>query len=352
MAQPDSGIGNITANAPLVEMAMAYSRSRVLCAAARLGVADALGDQVRSVGFLAGACQADANALYRLLRVLASIGLTQETAPEHFRLTPFGKPLRRDVPQSVWPAVIFWADLLADEWSLLTDCVRSGKPASRVRDPKTPSRWSQDAEADSIFRAVMGTAPAEDYAPIAEAWDFSRAKVVADLGGGGGALILAVLRRNPHLRGMLVDLESSVEAAKSRFAEEDPSSRCELIVADLMQSVPAGADVYMLKHVLHGRHDRDAVTILKNCRAVIPPNGSLLIIEFILPPLVSQPDPQLEGHLMSDLNMLAVTGGRERSEREWRTLLEAAGFLLTGVYPVGCDNLMVRNVGLVEAKPA
>jgi len=358
MVQPDSGIGNVTTNTGLVEMAMAYSRSRVLCAAARLGVADALGDEVRSVGFLAEKCQADANALYRLLRALASIGVTEETTPEHFRLTSFGKPLRRDVPQSVWSAVIFWADLLADEWSLLTDCIRTGKPASQVRDPKIPSRWSQVPEASSVFRAVMGTAPAEDYAPIAKAWDFSRAKVVADLGGGGGSLILAVLGLNPHLRGMLVDHESSVDAAKSRFAEEDPSSRCELIAADLTQSVPAGADVYMLKHVLHGRRDAEAITILKNCRAVIPVTpkhgsllGSLLIIEFILPPLVSHADPQLEGHLMSDLNMLAVTGGKERNEREWRTLLEAAGFSLAGVYPVGGDNLMVRNVGILEAKP-
>jgi hypothetical protein len=343
MAQPGSGIGNVAANTALFEMAMAYSRSRVLCAAARLGVADALGDEVRSVGFLAEKCQADANALYRLLRALASVGVTEETTPEHFRLTSFGKPLRRDVPQSAWPSVIFWADLLADDWSLLTDCVRTGKRASQVRDPKIPSRWSQDAEAGSIFRAVMGTAPAEDYAPIAEAWDFSRAKVVADLGGGGGSLILAVLSLNPHLRGMLVDLESSVDAAKSRFAQEDPSFRCELIAADLMHSVPAGADVYMLKHVLHGRQDEDAVTILKNCRAIIPQNGSLLIVEFILPPLVSHPDPQLEGHLMSDLNMLVVTGGKERSEREWKTLLETAGFILTAVCLVGGDNRTVRK---------
>jgi ubiquinone/menaquinone biosynthesis C-methylase UbiE len=198
----------------------------------------------------------------------------------------------------------------------------------------------------------MGTAPAEDYAPIAAAWDFSRAKVVADLGGGGGSLILAVLGLNPHLRGMLVDLESSVDAAKARFAEEDASSRCELIAADLTQSVPVGADVYMIKHVLHGRRDAEAITILRNCRAVVPQGGSLLIIEFILPPLVSQADPQLESHLMSDLNMLAVTGGKERSEREWRALLEAAGFILTGVYPVGGDTRMVRNVGIVEARPA
>ncbi len=353
MAQPGSGIGNVIPNAGLVEMAMAYSRSRMLCAAARLGVADALGDEVRSVGFLAEKCQADAGALYRLLRSLASIGVTEETTPEHFRLTEFGKPLRKDVPQSIWASVVFWADLLADEWSLLTECIRTGKSAREVRDPKIPSRWSQDPEANSVFRAVMGTAPAEDYAPIAEAWDFSRAKVVADLGGGGGSLILAVLRLNPHLRGMLVDLEPSIDAAKPRFVAEDPSSRCELIAADLTQSVPAGADVYMIKHVLHGRQDDVAITILKNCRAVIPQDGRLLIVEFILPPLVSHADPQLEGKLMSDLNMLAVTGGKERSEREWKTLLDASGFTLTAVHPVGGDRMMwVRNVGIVEAKPA
>lgn len=355
MAQPNSGIGNVVANAGLVEMAMAYSRSRVLCAAARLGVADAMGDQTRSVAFLAKACQADPGALYRLLRALAAIGITRETAPEHFRLTAFGDPLRRDAPHSDWPAVIFWADLLADSWSLLTDCVRTGKPAAQVRDPAIPSRWSQCPEAGSIFRAVMGTAPAEDYAPIAAAWDFSRASVVADLGGGGGSLLLAILERHPHLRGMLVDLDASVEAARPRFAGTNPealSSRCDLIAADLMQSVPAGADVYILKHVLHGRQDADATTMLKNCRAVIPRQGRLLIIEFILPPLVSHADPQLESHLMSDLNMLAVTGGKERGEREWRKLLEASGFTLAEVFPVGSDSLMVRNAGIVEARPA
>jgi hypothetical protein len=352
MAQPEGGIGNVTPNPGLLQMAMAFSRSRVLCAAARLGIADALGDETRSLDFLAEKCQADADALYRLLRTLASMGVTEETSLEHFRLTTFGRPLRRDVPQSVWPSVIFWADLLADNWSLLTECVRAGKPASQVRDPAIPSRWSQDPEADSIFRAVMGTAPAEDYAPIAAAWDFSHAKVVADLGGGGGSLILAVLGLNPHLRGMLVDHEASINAAKPRFAKETLSSQCDLITADLSQSVPPGADVYMLKHVLHGCQDEAAITILRNVRAVIPQTGSLLIIEYILPPLVSHADPQLESRLLSDLNMLAVTGGRERSERQWKTLLEEAGFSPTAVHPVGGDHLMVRNVGIVAAKPA
>jgi hypothetical protein len=361
MAQSDGGIGNVTPNTTLLQMAMAYSRSRVLCAAARLGVADALGDEVHSVDELAAACEADVDALYRLLRALASIGITEETAPKHFRLTALGRPLRKDVPGSAWPAIVFWADLLADSWSYLTECVRTGRPAAEVRDPNVPSRWAQDPDANAIFRAVMGTAPAEDYAPIARAWDFSRASVVADLGGGGGSLILAVLAQYPHVRGMLVDLEPSVEAARARFAgqniagqnlagqdlaSQDLSSRCELTVADLMHSVPAGADVYMLKHVLHGRRDPDAITMLSNCRAVIPEKGTLLIIEFILPAIISQPDAQLEAHLMSDLNMLAVTGGRERSEPEWKALLEVSGFRLTGVFPVGSD------VGIIEAKPA
>jgi hypothetical protein len=343
MDQP--GIGNVAPNVALVQMAMSYARSRMVCAAARLGVADALGDEVRSVDDLAATCRADVDALYRLLRALASIGITEETEPRHFRLTALGSPLRRDVPESAWAAVVFWADLLADDWSLLTECVRAGKPAYQVRAPGVLSRWSQDPEGGAIFRAVMGTAPAQDYAPIARAWDFSRAKTVADLGGGGGALILAVLELYPQVRGKLVDLEASIEAARPRFAGEKNASRCELIAADLSESVPAGADVYVLKHVLHGRDDAGVVGILKNCRTVMPDDGALLIIEFILPARVDRADPKMEIRLMSDLNMLAVTGGKERSEAEWKDLLEAAGFRVAGIFPAGSE------MGIVEARP-
>lgn len=347
MAKADAGIGNVVANAELLQMAMAYSRSRVLCAAARLNIADALGDEERGVEELAASCEADADALYRLMRALAAMGVTQETAPRRFRLTGFGRPLRKDVPDTIWPAVIFWADLLADSWSLLTDCVRAGRSSWQVRDPNVPSRWSQEPDASAIFRAVMGTAPSEEYAPIVRAWDFSRAKLVADLGGGGGSLLLAVLELYPQIEGMLVDLEPSIEAARARFAALDPklASRCRLVAADLSESVPAGADVYMLKHVLHGRTDAEAIAILKNCRAAMSENGTLLIIEFVLPEVVAGRDPQLELRLMSDLNMMVVTGGRERSEPEWRRLIEAAGLRLTRVYPVG------TGVGIVEARP-
>lgn len=112
---------------------------------------------------------------------------------------------------------------------------------------------------------------------------------------------------------MLIDLKDSVEAARARFANELASSWCTLVAADLAESVPDGADVYMLKHVLHGRRDAEAITILKNCCAVIPESGTLLVIEFVLPPQVSQADPDVERHLMSDLNMLAVTEAKNEA---------------------------------------
>lgn len=330
-------------NMQLVEMAMSYQRSRALCAAARLGVADALGDGERTVAELAAACEADAGALYRLLRALASIGVVVETNPESFALTDFGRPLRKDVVDSAWPAVVFWADLLADNWSSLTECVRTAKSAATLR-PEISARWQEDPEAPAIFRAVMGTSPAAEYLPIARAWDFAKTGVVADLGGGGGALLSAILEAFPAIRGMLVDREPSITAAKPRFASGALAARTELIAADLTQAVPHGADVYVLKHVLHGYTDEAAESILRNCRTVMPPDGRVLIVEFVLPDIIDRVDRDLETRLLSDLNMLAVTQGKERSALQWQALLESAGLRCERIIPVAAD-----LVSIIEA---
>ncbi len=347
MKRTSGAIGNVIGNSTMTEMAMGYARSRVLCAAARLGVADALGDSERSVDELAAICKAHPGSLHRLLRALASFNVVAETRPARFVLTDFGRPLRKDVPGSEWAGIIFWADLLADSWSYLTECVRTGENAHRIAEREgIASRWSKDPEANAIFRAVMGTAPAEDYAPIAHAWNFGDYHVVADLGGGGGSLIAAVLAAFPQLRGMLVDRPESVHGAESRFESEGLAARCSLIAADLSERVPEGADVCMLKHVLHGYDDERAVKILRNCRQVLPREGRVLIIEFILPQVVDRADPELETRLMSDLNMMAVTGGKERTEAEWRTLLERSGFECRGLAPVPGG-----LVSIIEAAP-
>jgi len=347
-----AGFTNTAGNQALTEMAMGYFRSRALCAAARLGVADALGDSERTLEQLATACEAKPASLFRLLRALASFGVVVETQPGSFVLTASGKPLRKDVAGSEWASVVFWADLLADNWAYLTDCVRTGENATRVRPEGVPARWSQDPDARAIFGAVRGTAPAEDYMPVARAWDFSRYQTVADLGGGGGALIAAILKAFPNVRGILVDRLEFVDAAAPRFEKEGLADRCKLLAADLCQAVPPGADVYTMQHVLHGYDDEAAAGVLRNCRAVLPPEGRLLVIEFVLPDVVDHADPELEHRLMSDLNMLAVTGGKERSALEWQILLTSTGFECRRIIPVsGEGESFWGRASIIEAVP-
>jgi hypothetical protein len=145
---------------------------------------------------------------------------------------------------------------------------------------------------------------------------------------------------------MLVDRPESITRAQARFEAAEFAGRCRLVPADLSVSVPDGADVLILKHVLHGYKDEAAIAILQNCRKVTPPGGRLLIIEFVVPETVSHADAQLERRLMSDLNMLVVTGGKERREQEWRMLLESSGFECRAVMPVPGD-----AAGIIEAVP-
>jgi hypothetical protein len=332
-------------NTSLAEIAKGYFRSRMLVAAARLGLADAMGDDPTSVDYLASQCGAQPNSLNRLLRALASFGIVVETTPRHFALTSYGRPLRKDAPDSQWAGVVFWGDLLADNWSYLTECVRTGERAGQIMDRDgTTSRWSKDPDAKAIFGAVMGTAPSEDYAPIVRAWDFSGCQVVADLGTGGGGLIAAVLKGNPSLRGMLVDRPEFIEKAAARMERERLAARCQCVAADLSQNVPAGAEVYMLKHVLHGYDDATAIGILRQCRSVLPAEGRILVIEFVLPDVIDRPDAELEYRLTSDLNMLAVTGGQERSAVQWRDLLSSAELECRQIIPVPGE-----SVAIVEA---
>ncbi|HXP88150.1 MAG TPA: methyltransferase [Bryobacteraceae bacterium] len=343
----ESGTGRVALFPALTEMATGYFRSRVICAAARLGIAEALGGDERSVEEVAASCGAHPDALYRLLRGLASIGVVAEHSPRRFSLTPLGQPLRKDAPNSEWASIVFWADLLADPWSHLTECIRTGDSAARIAEREGVTlRWSKDPDSREIFGAVMGSGPAENYMPIARAWDFSKHHTVADLGGGGGALIAAVLQTNSGLQGMLVDRPEFLEKSAERLEREGLTARCQCVAANLREAVPPGADVYMLKHVLHGYDDAASVEILRHCRSVLPEDGRILVIEFVIPDVIDHADPDLEGRLMSDLNMLAVTGGKERSATEWKNLLESAGLTCQRIISVPGDLASIVEAGL------
>ena len=332
----------------LGDMARGYFRGKLLCAAVRLGVADALGEGEKNLDELAIATETNSDALYRILRALASIGVVTEVSPARFHLAPFGQPLRRDVPNSVWASIVFWADLLADSWTYLPDCVRTGTKAGAAlameRDG-VRSRWSIEPNAHAIFHSAFAEPTVESMAPFVAAYDFSQCRVVADLGGAGGALLAAILVANSQARGILVDRKEAVASAASKLDATGLSGRSEIVPGDLMEAVPQGADVYILKCVLHGYNDEGARRILQNCRSAMSSSSRLLIIEVVLPTTVANADPRLEQMLMGDINMLAVTGGRERNEVEWTSLVRSAGYELSGITPIpGQTSSIIESV--------
>jgi hypothetical protein len=240
-----------------------------------------------------------------------------------------GRPLRRDVPESVWASMIFWPHLLADSWGFLADCVRAGSnkgAEEAMRRDGIKSAWSREPNVGAIFHSVFAEPGGTEMADFAAAYDFSNSKVVADLGGAGGGLLTAILQTNPHARGILVDQPQAMEGAADKFASAGLTDRCDLRPGDLKQIVPPGADIYILKAVLHGYSDEHARAILQNVRKVMSPHHRLLIIEVVLPAQVNHADERVERLLLADLNMLVATGGRERNETEWRALLRSAGF--------------------------
>ena len=227
--------------------------------------------------------------------------------------------------------------MLADSWTYLADCVRAGDKEgatlARGRDG-VKSRWSLEPNAQTIFHTVFAEPTAENMVPLVLAHDFSRYRVVADLGGGGGGLLAAILTANPQVRGILVDRKEAVTAAAEKFKVDGLADRCEFLAEDLLEAVPQGLDAYVLQHVLHGYNDDNASRILKNCRVATGSDGRLLVIEAVLPTRVVATDLEFEKLLMGEINMLAVTGGRERSEAEWSSLLLSAGYQVSQISSV------------------
>jgi hypothetical protein len=335
----------------LEAMAYGFFRGKALCAAVQLGVPDALGDAERSVEELAAATGAQPAPLHRLLRALASIGVTSEGAPGRFALTPLGQPLRRDHPSTVRATVEFWADLLADSWTSLADCIRAGSLAALHSDPKRagkPSRMALDpARTRALFHGCFAEVAPDDDGAFVRAYDFSGCSHVADLGGGGGALLVSILAAHPGVRGLLVDREGAMRGAAERIRTAGLEDRCALQVGDLMQAVPEEPDTYLMKHVLHIFEDDGARRILANCRRVMRATDRLLVLEHVLPASVQHADRELEDALMLDLNMLVVTGGKERSEPAWRALLASEGFAVRRILPA-----QGTRVRIIEAVPA
>jgi hypothetical protein len=322
----------------LVEMAMGYMRGKVLAAAVRLGLADALTTPA-TVAELADATGCAPAALERLVRGLESIGVVRS---DHgtLTLTDLGARLRRDAPDSAWASVVFWADLLADSWTYLDEVVRTGRREAVAETQErngSRSRWSFEPDPLGVFNRVFAELDAEANRPFVQIHDFSRCAVVADLGGGSGALLEAVLLAHPDVRGILVERPEAIDGARERLTGTQVSQRLDFVAGDLFEDVAVQADAFLMRNVVHGYDDGLAEMLLRNCRATMRRDDHLIIVEPVIPDSVSPGDADVESIVMSDLNMMVVTGGRERTIDDWRRLLGSSGFELDTVQPVPGD---------------
>ena len=324
--------GELSTRDTLLRMTNGYQVSQALHVAATLGIADFLKEGLRSVDELAEATQTHAPTLYRLLRALASVGVFAEESDGRFGLTPLAEHLRTDAPGSLraWARLIgqpyFWAS-----WGHLLHSVRTGDPA--FPDLHGTNVWEHRAahpEEGEIFDAAMTGLSAPVAEAVAQSYDFSNIGVLVDVGGGEGGLLATILAANPALRGILFDLSHVVATAGALLERAGVADRCEVVGGSFFETVPEGADAYLLKSIIHDWDDPAAIEILRTCRAAMADTGRLLVVEPVI-----QPGNEPDRAKFSDLNMLVMLGGRERTADDFERLYAEAGFRLTSIIPTG-----------------
>jgi hypothetical protein len=311
----------------LLELVRGHRLTEIVATAARLAIPDAIAAGASRPEAIATATSTHAPTLRRLLRALAAAGVLHEREDGGFELTALGQAMRSDVPGSIgpWIAQVDRA-YVREAWANLEHSIRTGENAFTALHGEDVWAW-RGARPDeaAIFDRAMTALSAGVGAAVAAAFDFSGSRIVADIAGGAGSLLAAVLRAQPHLRGILFDQPAVVEREVA-VAAPDLLGRCDVVGGNFFEAVPPGADVYVLKAILHDWEDPEAVAILRSIRRVIPPDGSLLVVERVIGP----PNEDLDGRL-SDLHMLVMPGGRERTRTEWEALLGSGGFRLDDV---------------------
>jgi hypothetical protein len=312
----------------LGKMIGGFMVSQMIYVATKLAIADLLRDGPRSIDALAESTGVHPQALYRLMRGLASTGIFAETGNRHFELTPLAALLQAGVPGSMRNFALWAGEALTwRPFGELLHSVKTGEPAFKhIFDMGIMDYLAQNTEASQIFNQVMTERAGPTAAAVCAAYDFSGIKRLVDVGGGQGILISTILKANPHLHGVVLDLPSVVEGAASLIEQEGVADRCEVVPGDFFGSVPVVGDAYILSSVIHDWDDDHAVTILKNVRQSMPKHGRLLLVEYVIQP-GNDPFPGK----ISDIIMLITENGLERTEAEFRALLERAGFGLTNI---------------------
>lgn len=330
--------------APLQRIILeSQSLHQAVVAAAELGIADHLVDGPKSTRELAKTLGVVEDPLYRVLRLLASQGIFLETAPHIFANSTVSNCLRSDAPLSLRAmARLRGTDFLYRSFGEILYTLRTGEPGREKALGMDGWEYLRgNPEMARLFDDAM-TCLARMAAPgIAAAYDFSCWESLMDVGGGNGVLLAAILRAHPTLRGVLGDQPHVLERARQRaLLGGDLASRSSMEACDLFSNIPSGCRAYLMKSVIHDWNDEDSARILRNCRKAVPDNGALLLVEFDLPE-----DGAPSMGKFTDVTMMMVTGGRERTIQEYRSLFSVTGFQLTKATPTP------TGFNVIEASP-
>ena len=326
----------------MMRMIHGFMLSQAIYVAAKLGLADLLEDGPRSSEELAGATAMHEPSLYRILRTLAAIGVLTETEQGVFGLTLLGETLRTNAVGSLRPlAICMGGQCNWQAWGDILHSVKTGESAFEhvfgtgffQHLDRHPDNAKQFVEAMNCCSALYNEA-------IVAAYDFSRFEKIVDIGGGQGRLITEILKATRTTRGILFDTPHLTPGAERLFEQEGIKDRCETATGDFLESVPEGGDAYLLKHIIHDWDDARAIEILKNCRRSMSKDARLLLMEEIV-----ASDSEFAPAKILDLQQLLMPGGRERTEEEYRKLLEAAGFELTNIIQTK------SSLSIIESKP-
>jgi hypothetical protein len=330
-------------HAQLIQMATAAWVSRVVYAAAKLGLADRLEAGARSADELAGPLRAHAPSLYRLMRTLASLGILTEHDARRFSLTPLGAALKTGAPGSARSTVLTaGSDWMARAFDQIIYSVETGRTGmEKAWGMPIFDYLAQHPEDASLFSETMVGVHGAETPAVAAAYDFSGFGTVVDVGGATGNLLAAILARHAGPRGVLFDRPHVVGDAPTLLKARGVEKRVTIEAGDFFKTVPAGADAYLLSHIIHDWSEEQCLTILGHCRRAMKPTSRLLIVEMVLP-AGDAPHPGK----MLDIIMLVIAGGQERTEAEYTALLSKAGFRLARVVPTE------SAVSVVEAVPA
>ncbi|HET8629623.1 MAG TPA: ArsR family transcriptional regulator [Thermomicrobiales bacterium] len=299
-------------------------------AVARLGIADLLAAGPQSSAELAAAAGVDVPTLHRVLRFLASVGLFAQTGDGRFAATPVSACLTRRAPNSLRDLLILTGEEFHRAWGGILASLEAGEPAfRRVFDDDFFGYLDAHPACARTFHGAMAGAIHLRAGTLARHYDFGYARTLVDVGGGSGVVLASILRRYPHLRGVLCDLPAAAAAGAEYLAAAGLADRCEIVAGSFFDAVPAGGDLYLVSQVVHLLDDEEAVALLGRCRAAMPERARLLLVEAVVPE--DEGDADVNG---LDLHMLVLFGGRERTAREFRALLAGAGYRLGSIIPL------------------